>query len=479
MTVLRWIGRRLRQLPAAVGYLAVGGVTAALSMLALVALFVVGGLSLGVVGIPAIPETIRLLRPLLGLERQRAGARLGEPIAGAYQPLSGPLTRQLGTVFRDPANLRDIGWLILHAVVGIPLGLFAVALPLSVLIQVSGAFFWQELPPGSIDNYGFVVDSWTTARLSGLISIPLAMLTLQLPVIARWQALTARTMLGPSEGALAVRVAELTATRAAALDAHGAELRRIERDLHDGAQARIAAVIMQLGLADQLRDRDPAQADTLVRKAQGTAEAALAELRDVVRSVYPPVLADRGLASAVSALAARSPIPCTLDVEWLGPGRRSGRSEGPGTSTQPEEGRRFGMSEEPGADAQPDEGRRFGTSEEARATEQPGDGRRAAVPGSIGRRPAAVEAAAYFVVAEALTNATKHSGAEHVSVTLGGSDERLIVEVRDDGAGAAMETEGGGLAGIRRRAEALDGRMVLSSPDGGPTVVRVELPCGS
>ncbi|WP_245746340.1 sensor histidine kinase, partial [Nocardia altamirensis] len=199
----------------------------------------------------------------------------------------------------------------------------------------------------------------------------------------------------------------------AALDAHGAELRRIERDLHDGAQARIAAVIMQLGLADQLRERDPAAADGLVRKAQDTATAALAELRDVVRNVYPPVLSDRGLEGAISAIAARSPIPCVLDLT------------------------------------------------------------------GVGRRPAAVEAAAYFVITEALTNATKHSGAEGISLVLGGAPELLTIEISDDGAGGAVETYGGGLAGIRRRAEALDGRMVLTSPPGGPTVLRVELPCGS
>ncbi|WP_067696301.1 sensor histidine kinase [Nocardia jejuensis] len=465
MTLLRWAGRRLRELPGAVWYLAVGAVTGALALVALVVLFLVGALSLGIVGIPAIPETIRLLRPLTGLERLRAGGRLGEPIPGVYQTLDGPLRRQLATVFRDVANMRDIGWVALHAVLGVPIGLFAVALPLALINQLAIPAYWRFAPENTVDNFGIPVDSWGPAWLSALLAIPLAVLVLQIPVVARWQALTARAALGPSESALAARVTELTETRAAALDAHGAELRRIERDLHDGAQARIAAVIMQLGLADQLRQQDPERAADLVRRAQDTATDALAELRDVVRSVYPPVLADRGLPSAVSALAARSPIPCTVDIDWLGESGRLGAREPLDADESP---RPVGSDDgyTPGGDIDLGSTRVGAEIDEQEIRE-------------TARRPAAVEAAAYFVIAEALTNATKHSGAEQVSVTLGGAAETLTVEVRDDGLGNAREREGGGLAGIRRRAEALDGRMLLSSPEGGPTVVRVELPCGS
>ncbi|WP_194816963.1 sensor domain-containing protein [Nocardia sp. XZ_19_385] len=415
MDVRHYLRDRLRQLPAAVGYLVMGGLTSLVSMFAVVALVFVAGLSLIGVGIPAIPEAIRLLRPLVAVERRRAAKELGVPIEAAYQPLTGDLRRQLTTVFADPANLRDIGWLLLHALTGLVMGCIAFALPLSVLNQILLLGYWKFLPENApASNFGIDVVSWPTALLSALLAVPLALIALQTPVFARSQALLARALLGPAEGAaLADRVAELTATRAAALDAHGAELRRIERDLHDGAQARIAAVIMQLGLADQLRAQDPGAADAMVRKAQDTATAALAELRDVVRSVYPPVLSDRGLVSAISALAARSPIPCVLDLS------------------------------------------------------------------GVGRRPAAVEAAAYFVIAEALTNATKHSAAQGISIILGGAPELLTIEVTDDGAGGARETEDGGLAGIRRRAEALDGRMTLTSPAGGPTVLRVELPCGS
>ncbi|MFE3100352.1 sensor histidine kinase [Nocardia tengchongensis] len=413
-TARRWTADRLRALPGSIGYLLIGGATGAAAILATVGLLLVAATSLIGVGIPAVPEFLRLIRPLTGFERRRAGKRLGVPVRAAYQPMTGGLRQRLTSAFQDPANARDIAWLCVHGVPGMVVALFAIGLPWGLLNQLAIPAYWQIVPPGTVQSFGFVVDSWPLAGLSALIAIPLAALVLQIPLVARWQAQLARTLLGAPRAELAVRVAELTATRAAALDAHGAELRRIERDLHDGAQARIAAVIMQLGLADQLRHRDPGAADELVRQAQDTAGAALTELRDVVRGIYPPVLADRGLTSAVSALAARSPIPCTLDIE--------------------------------------------------------GDG---------SRHAAAVEAAAYFVIAEALTNATKHSGAQQLRVDLGGTAELLTVQVHDDGVGSAIETEGGGLAGIRRRAEALDGRMLLSSPPGGPTVVRVELPCRS
>ncbi|MFI6997219.1 sensor histidine kinase [Nocardia sp. NPDC050175] len=414
MVALRAVRDRLWRLPGAIAYLVVGLVTSVVALFAVIGLLLVAGFCLIGVGIPALPEAVRVVRPVVSFERRRAAKRLGEPIVEAYQPFTGGLRQRVTTVFTDPANRRDFAWLVAQALTGMFVGLIAAALPVSALVQLVTPAIWQHVPPGELTSYGFEVNSWPRAALSFLIAFPVGFLALQVPLVARWQALLARALLGPAEGVvLADRVAALTATRAAALDAHGAELRRIERDLHDGAQARIAAVIMQLGLADQLREQDPEAAAGLVRKAQDTATAALAELRDVVRNVYPPVLSDRGLVSAISAIAARSPIPCVLDSS------------------------------------------------------------------EVGRRPAAVEAAAYFVITEALTNATKHSGAEGLSLVLGGPPELLRIEIRDDGVGGAVETYGGGLAGIRRRAEALDGSMVLTSPPGGPTVLRVELPCGS
>ncbi len=408
-TVVGWetvgVTTRLRQCWSAVRYLVVGAGTSMLSLFALAGLFAVVLLCPFGVGIPSLVPMIRLSRWPVRLDRRRAARRLGEPIPEPYRD---------GSPLKDPATRRDLAWLALHAATGTIIGVLAFGLPLGAVQQVITSFVWPLVPGGIEGSVGIVVDSWPRAGLDLLVAAAMIAATLQLPRVARWQARTARKLLAPAPGVvLADRVAELTATRAAALEAHGAELRRIERDLHDGTQARIAAVVLQLGIAGQLYDRDPATARDLLVKAQDTATDALAELRTVVRSIYPPLLSERGLAGAVRALAERSPVPVAVDVEY-----------------------------EAG-------------------------------------RPAAVEAAAYFVVAEVLANVTKHADASQVDVTLGGTASLLRLEIRDDGRGGADESRGSGLAGIRRRAEAFDGTLTLSSPPGGPTVLRVELPCGS
>ncbi|HEY8581522.1 MAG TPA: histidine kinase [Capillimicrobium sp.] len=210
---------------------------------------------------------------------------------------------------------------------------------------------------------------------------------------------------------LVERVDELTRTRRGVVDAQAAELRRIERDLHDGAQARLVALSMQLGRAEErLADR-PEEA-ALVREARFEASAAIAELRDLARGIAPPVLTDRGLGAAVEALGQRAAIPVAVHV----------------------------------------------------AVDQ--------------RPPPVVESAAYFVVAEALTNVSKHAPGAEAQVSVVRHGDRLVVEVSDDGPGGA-DPEGAGLAGLRQRAEALDGAMAITSAAGSGTLVRVELPCGS
>ncbi len=215
------------------------------------------------------------------------------------------------------------------------------------------------------------------------------------------------------ERELTERVETLTETRRGALDVQAAELRRIERDLHDGAQARLVALSMQLGRAEEgLADRPEIAA--LVRQARAEATAANAELRDLARGIAPPVLADRGLAAAVEALGTRAPIPVTVDAARLA------------------------------------------------------------------RRPApVVESAAYFVVAETLTNVAKHAPGASAAVTLRLDDEMLDVTVADDGPGGAEVSEGSGLDGLRRRVAALDGEMKIVSPAEGGTRIEVRLPCGS
>ncbi|UGS38587.1 histidine kinase [Capillimicrobium parvum] len=215
----------------------------------------------------------------------------------------------------------------------------------------------------------------------------------------------------PGQRQLAERVDVLERTREGALSVQAAELRRIERDLHDGAQARLVALSMLLGRAEErLKDR-PDEAE-LVRRARDEAGAAIAELRDLARGIAPPVLADRGLAAAVDALGRRSAIPVSVDAH-------------------------------------------------------------------LDRRPIpVVETAAYFVVAESLTNAAKHAQGASARVRIAESAGMLVVEVTDDGPGGA-DPAGSGLTGLRQRVEALDGRLEIASPPGLGTLVRAELPCVS
>lgn len=213
----------------------------------------------------------------------------------------------------------------------------------------------------------------------------------------------------PSQRKLEVRVDELTRTRSGALDVQATELRRIERDLHDGAQARLVALSMQLGRAEE-RLADHPDSAALVRQARQEATAAIRELRDLARGIAPPVLADRGLVAAVESLASRS----TVKVE---------------------------------------------------------------VDGQLDHRlPPAVETAAYFVVAESLTNVAKHAPGAIARVTLHLDGSMLVVEIVDNGQGGANPA-GGGLTGLKQRVEALDGRLEVHSVAREGTVVWAVLPC--
>jgi signal transduction histidine kinase len=212
--------------------------------------------------------------------------------------------------------------------------------------------------------------------------------------------------------ALSRRIDVLTATRAGAVDASVTELRRIERDLHDGAQARLVALGMSLGMAEQKLASDPEAARRLLAEARAGAGEALVELRDLARGIHPPVLSDRGLGAAISTLAARSPMPVEVSVD---------------------------------VDVRP---------------------------------PEPVETAAYFVAAEALANASKYARAMRVEIRIARTNDMLGIEVVDDGRGGA-DAAGSGLSGIRRRIEALDGSLDVSSPPGGPTSVKAVLPCAS
>lgn len=385
--------------------------TAFLALLVLLWLAVTAVTSVVGVGLLLAPVSLRVLHALSGRERDRL-ARWGPEIV-APQP---PPTR-LRPALVDPTVRRELRWLVRHATLGFGLGLLGVLLPVFAVRDSTFPLYWTFLPEDATATSlaAGSAHSWPDALAVTLLGVGWIAIILGLtPGMARAQARPGRVLLaaGP-ETDLSLRIAELTATRAAALDAHATELRRIERSLHDGTQNRLVSVTVLVGAARRMVARDPAGAGELLERAQSAAEQALAELRTVARGILPPVLADRGLAGALSGLAANCAVPCRIDVD---------------------------------------------------------------VPE---RCAASVEATAYFVLAEALTNIAKHSGAGRATVTARAAGGRLLLSVEDDGRGGAGEDGGTGLTGMRRRVAAHDGSLSLTSPPGGPTVLEVELPCGS
>jgi signal transduction histidine kinase len=212
------------------------------------------------------------------------------------------------------------------------------------------------------------------------------------------------------EAALAARLEDLSRSRARIVEAGLAERRRLERNLHDGAQQRLVALSLTLRMAQGKIHKAPDQAEELVVAAQDELSTALDELRELARGIHPAVLSDRGLQAAVEALAVRSPLP-------------------------------------------------------VRVVEVPGE-----------RLPAAVEAAAYFVIAEALTNVAKYADASEATVAVRRTNGHAEVEVRDDGVGGADPARGSGLHGLADRVGALDGSLSLDSPPGAGTILRAEIP---
>ena len=421
---------------------------ASLGML-LAGLILLPFLPLGV-GLYAVPGLLAALNRLAGRAQARASGLSAAVIPFARRPLTGPHTfSELAALVSAPETKRDLSWLLFHAAFAVVAGSLALAMPLGAVLYVLAAPLWPLFPGSSPLELTFPVTSWTGAFLTILLGLAYALVAWALlPWLARRFSEATLAILSPRRYEdLARRIAELSAARASALAAHAAELRRIERELHDGAQNRLVGVVMMLGLAQRAAETDPAAALPFLNRAQDAAAEALAGLRAAVHDIYPPVLDELGLGGAASALTSRSPIPCSLDVR------------------------------------------------------------------SLVRAPAAVESAAYFVLAEALTNAAKHSNASQIDVVLRSEstprEDVLVIEVNDDGGGGAavglavgaVETggsisgsgsapgaapgsapgsgpgSGSGLAGIARRAAAFGGGLVLTSPPGGPTRVTVELPC--
>ncbi|MER7682596.1 sensor domain-containing protein [Streptomyces sp. NPDC096934] len=396
-------------------YLLSGAVTGAATLVGIVTLAAVGGpLSVVLVGLPLLVVLALTGIPVAWAERRRVRLVDREPMAGRHRVPTAPgLWAWLRTRLRERATWRELGYALLSAVLLWPVDALAVTLalvlPLSLVVTPLLMATAGDGHEAKVLKQ-WTVTTWPTAfgvALLGLLLLGLCAYVLGVTAGARAE--LARLLIASREGELDAKVVELARSRVRLVDAFEAERRRIERDLHDGAQQRLVALTMALGLA-RLDAPPGALADRLTR-AHEEAGQALAELRELIHGIHPKVLTDYGLQAAVSDAADRCAIPVDVDLE---------------------------------------------------------------LPG---RPPRAVESAAYFVVREALANVDRHSGAGGSRVSGGHRGGRLVLEVRDDGRGGADPSAGSGLTGLADRVSVLDGRLALTSPPGGPTLLRVEFPC--
>jgi signal transduction histidine kinase len=329
----------------------------------------------------------------------------------------GPWLRRLSeAAFFDTSRWLDVAYVLvsfplamIEFIVAVTLWTLSVALLVTPLVLV--------LPPAArVDDLfarvGVAPEAAVgVAFVMGLVLLPVAASATRGMAILHRYVVEGLLCISPTD-ALRRDNERLRGSRSAAVELEASELRRIERDLHDGAQQRLVMLAIDLSLAEDKVDSDPAAAKVLIAGARDQARQALGELRDVVRGTAPAILMDRGLAAALSAVAGRSSVPTFVDSQ-LAPNERL---------------------------------------------------------------PHGVERAAYYVVSEAFANIAKHARATRCDVRVLRQPGWLLVEVRDDGAGGATLVPGGGLAGLRDRVEALDGQLNLMSPVGGPTILRVSLP---
>jgi signal transduction histidine kinase len=372
---------------------------------------------LALVGLPVFGVTLRFTEGFAWLERARFRFLLDSPIPGwPAETRSGGywwgIVAKPRTMTRR-ATLTEAGYALLRFPVSTVMVILSVVLWGAGLAMVALPFYNHYLPGGGADIDGTILRGSvvTFVSMAGLVTvIAAAQVTRKLAVA---DTAVTRALLSPPED-LAARVSELRRSRDLVVDAAEAERRRIERDLHDGAQQRLVALAMELGRARARFEDDLDSAKELVDQAHAQAKEALTELRNLVRGVHPPVLTDRGLDAALSGLVAVCPVPVELHVD---------------------------------------------------------------VPV---RPKATVEAVAYFVVAEALTNIAKHARASHATVVAEqhGFPGTLTLMITDDGVGGA-DPGGAGLTGLASRVAGVDGRFSVESPSGGPTIIAVELPCGA
>jgi signal transduction histidine kinase len=388
------------------------GLTALVAIV--VAVGIAGGLSIVVVGLPLLAFLGLAGLPVAAVERWRLRLMELDPAPSVHKEPDRPgLVALLRTRYREQATWRELAYALLFAVVLWPLDLLAAGVALSlvlglistpVLMATAGhGHEAKALKLWSVSSYPEAVG------LSLLGVVLLGVVAYVLGPLAGARAALTRLLTSPRDDALGNQITELARSRHRLVDAFETERRRIERDLHDGAQQRLVALTMTLGLARL--DAPPGPVADLIAKAHDEAGEVLVSLRELIRGIHPKVLADYGLQAAIPDIADRSAVPVDVRVD---------------------------------------------------------------LPG---RMPEAVEATAYFVVCEALTNIAKHSGATRAGVVGWYAEGHLTVEVSDDGCGGAAADRGTGLIGLADRVSVVDGRLALSSPPGGPTLLRVELPC--
>ncbi|WP_128379258.1 sensor histidine kinase [Streptomyces cavernae] len=378
------------------------------------------GLLITFLGIPVLAAALAGCRGFGALERARARGLLGlhvddpEPLRVRKHGLMG----WLGAVLKSGSSWRHLLYGLLH----MPWATFAFSVALIFwtygwALLTYPVWFWFFPMYGGQDGLQLYGDKTHSIYLDNPFEITVTALvgllfTLATPWVVRALTMVDRLMvqglLGPSR--LASRVVELESDRGVVVDTAAADLRRIERDLHDGAQARLVALAMDLGLAKEKLREDPRAAARMVDEAHGEVKTALQELRDLARGIHPAVLTDRGLDAALSAVASRCTVPVQVEVD-------------------------------------------------------------------LPSRPApAIEGIAYFTVSELLQNISKHSRATRATVDVWRVDNRLMLQVSDNGVGGVEVTAGSGLAGLAERLDAVDGILVVDSPVAGPTRITAELP---
>jgi signal transduction histidine kinase len=361
----------------------------------------VTGLALFVVFAPLVAI------PLGAVERGRLGLIDQRPLPSAHPPLATDPVTWLRARYTEAATWREVLYVaFLGLVVPLVYGVYTFFVILDIGMLLSPFF-----AASGTDTFQFGVFTVRTVgqaiplALAGLVLIPV--LIYLLGAIAAGQGAAARALLGDRHGTALRAVAQ---SRARLVDAFEAERRRIERDLHDGAQHRLTSLTLQLGLARLDVPGDSPAAAPLAR-AHDEAKELMVVLRDLIHGIRPQSLADLGLPAALRELTVRSPLPVTVTV-----------------------------------------------AEDL-------------------HRPAPhLESTAYFAASEALANVVKHAGAARADVLLAQAGDNLVLEVRDDGHGGADPAHGTGLTGLADRVAAVGGRLLLASPAGGPTLVRVELP---